>query len=158
MLGRNLSLLQGPLTDPTVFEHSAAALAAGQPTQGEAILYRKDGSDYLAEWYLTPVHNEEGATTHWMVLLRDITARRAMEDRVRAAERLGALGSVAAGVAHEFNNVLAGIMGRLDLLERRDPRARAASDPAGHPATPWMTGPRSSTGSRSSRGSAKPGH
>ena len=54
---------------------------------------------------------------------QDITERKQMEERVRAAERLGALGRVAAGVAHEFNNILAGIMGRLDLLalEVREP-------------------------------------
>ncbi len=47
---------------------------------------------------------------------RDISAQQEMEERLLAAERLSALGRVAAGVAHEFNNVLAGIMGRLDLL------------------------------------------
>ena len=54
---------------------------------------------------------------------QDITERKQMEERVHAAERLGALGRVAAGVAHEFNNILAGIMGRLDLLalEVREP-------------------------------------
>jgi PAS domain S-box-containing protein len=49
-------------------------------------------------------------------ICRDITAQKEMEARLLAAERLSALGRVAAGVAHEFNNVLAGIVGRLDLL------------------------------------------
>ncbi len=51
-----------------------------------------------------------------LAVMRDITERQQMEERARDAERLGALGRVAAGVAHEFNNVLAGIMGRLDLI------------------------------------------
>jgi PAS domain S-box-containing protein len=51
-----------------------------------------------------------------LLMCEDVTERRLMEERTLAAERLGALGQVAAGVAHEFNNVLAGIMGRLELL------------------------------------------
>jgi PAS domain S-box-containing protein len=62
---------------------------------------------------------------YFLTILHDVTDRKAMEERARAAERLGALGRVAAGVAHEFNNVLAGIIGRLDLLalEVREPGA-----------------------------------
>ncbi len=110
-------LLQGPETDPTVIAQIYAQMADGRPAQGERIQYRKDGSEYLAEWYITPVRNEADTITHWMLIQHDITGRRAMAARVRAAERLGALGRVAAWVAHEFNNILAGIMGRLDLLE-----------------------------------------
>ncbi len=117
VLAQYPNLLQGPETAPTGIAQIYAQLADGQPTQGEVIQHRKDGSEYLAEWYITPVHNEADTITHWMLIQRDITGRRAMEARVRAAERLGALGRVAAGVAHEFNNILAGIMGRLDLLE-----------------------------------------
>jgi PAS domain S-box-containing protein len=51
-----------------------------------------------------------------LLMCDDVTERRLMEERTLAAERMGALGRVAAGVAHEFNNVLAGIMGRLELL------------------------------------------
>ena len=115
--GQTPRLLQGPKTDRAVLDQLRARLAQGLEAHGEAINYRKDGSEYLVEWDITPIRNAAGEITHWMALQRDITERRAMEERVRAAERLGALGRVAAGVAHEFNNILAGIMGRLDLLE-----------------------------------------
>lgn len=128
--GRTLSLLHGPKTDLSAFEQAHTQPNYGQAAQGEMVQYRKDGSEYLAEWQLTLVRNDEGAVTHWMVLQRDITERRAMEERMRAAERLGALGRVAAGVAHEFNNILAGIMGRLDLLamEIHEPGPQATLD------------------------------
>jgi two-component system cell cycle sensor histidine kinase/response regulator CckA len=56
----------------------------------------------------------------------DITARKALEQQFWQAQKLDALGSLAGGVAHDFNNVLTAILGSADLLhlqlERDDPR------------------------------------
>ena len=76
---------------------------------------RKDGTMFPIA-YTSAVIVTGGRITGQVVAFRDITERNLMESRARAAERLGALGRVAAGVAHEFNNILAGMMGRLDLL------------------------------------------
>lgn len=51
------------------------------------------------------------------VVLRDMTALRALQERLVDAERLEAVGSVAGGVAHDVNNVLAAVTGYADLLE-----------------------------------------
>ncbi|MFC5380522.1 PAS domain-containing protein [Aquipuribacter nitratireducens] len=51
------------------------------------------------------------------VILRDMTALRALQERLVDAERLEAVGSVAGGVAHDVNNVLAAVTGYADLLE-----------------------------------------
>ncbi len=81
VVGRSPRFLQGPGTDRSVLDRMRAALVAGRSFQGEALNYRKDGSAYMVEWLITPVRNVEGRLTHWISAQRDVTDRRAMEDR-----------------------------------------------------------------------------
>jgi signal transduction histidine kinase len=52
-------------------------------------------------------------------IVEDVTERRALEDQLRRAQRMEAVGRLARGVAHDFNNVLAAITGSTDLLTLR---------------------------------------
>ena len=81
VIGRSPRLLQGPDTERSVLDRMRAALAAGEPFQGEAVNYRKDGSTYTVEWLITPVREVDGRVTHWVSTQRDVTERRAFEDR-----------------------------------------------------------------------------
>jgi PAS domain S-box-containing protein len=81
VLGRTPRFLQGPQTQRDVLNRMKQALAAGERFQGEAINYRKDGSTYTVEWLISPVRDGDGRITHWISAQRDITERRASEDR-----------------------------------------------------------------------------
>ncbi|GJD58901.1 HWE histidine kinase domain-containing protein [Methylobacterium dankookense] len=81
VLGRSPRLLQGPGTERAVLDRMRAALAVGEPFQGEAVNYRKDGSAYVVEWLITPLRDAEGRIVRWVSAQRDITERRAYEDR-----------------------------------------------------------------------------
>lgn len=77
VIGRSPRFLQGPLTDRTALASMKEVLLTGQPFQGEAINYRKDGSTYTVEWLITPVKDAEGRIVNWVSAQRDVTERKA---------------------------------------------------------------------------------
>ena len=81
VVGRSPRFLQGPGTEREPLARARAALEAGDAFQGEALNYRKDGSTYVVEWLITPVRGADGHITHWVATQRDITERRAYEER-----------------------------------------------------------------------------
>ena len=61
----------------------------------------------------------EGQTTGVLGIARDITEQKEERERAARADKLRALGQLASGVAHDFNNSLAAILGRAQLLRRQ---------------------------------------
>lgn len=96
-----------------------ANLQVGQEIlQGEELLWRADGTSFYADVRVSPVVRE-GRVAAAIVVFRDLTERRRLEAQVRQAQKLEAVGRLAAGVAHEFNNLLSVITGHTDLLRQR---------------------------------------
>ena len=89
---------------------------------GEHEFRRRDGSLVTADVATIPVDwSGEAATA---LVARDLTERKLLEGRLRAADRMASLGTLAAGVAHEINNPLAYVLAHLELLRG------AVADPA----------------------------
>ncbi|HEY5944369.1 MAG TPA: ATP-binding protein [Kofleriaceae bacterium] len=65
--------------------------------------------------------DEHGAPTGLLGCILDITDRRRLEERLLQAQRMDAVGQLAAGVAHNFNNLLAALVPSLELTARRAP-------------------------------------
>jgi PAS domain S-box-containing protein len=65
--------------------------------------------------YLAPVRDMDGGVSRVAVFALDITDRKEMERRLLESKKLEAIGQLAGGVAHDFNNVLAAIFGNLSL-------------------------------------------
>jgi CheY-like chemotaxis protein len=65
----------------------------------------------------TPIRID-GRTTGVLSITRDVTEQRQERERAAQADKLRALGQLASGVAHDFNNALAAILGRAQLLRR----------------------------------------
>jgi len=77
---------------------------------------KKDGSIIHALVTAVPKKDEDGNIIAFQGTIRDITEKKAMEKKLRQAQKMEALGTLAGGVAHDLNNVLSGIIGYPDLL------------------------------------------
>jgi len=72
---------------------------------------RKDGKLFWARTTVSPLFDNRGDIVNYLIVAEDITSELLTQQRLAVSDKLAAIGTLAAGVAHEFKNYLAGIMG-----------------------------------------------
>ena len=87
--------------------------------QGEGWRVRKNGTLFWASIVIDAIHDEQGALIGFAKVTRDLTERRAAEERLRQSQKMEAIGQLTGGVAHDFNNLLTVVSGNLEALQRR---------------------------------------
>ncbi len=86
---------------------------------GELKHKAKDGHIVLVESRWTMVRDEKGNPTSALVINTDITERKQIEGQYLRAQRMESIGTLAGGIAHDLNNVLAPILLSLEILKQR---------------------------------------
>ncbi len=86
-------------------------LRAGRSWSGEFRLRRRDGTSFLATVSDTPILDASGALIGFVCVSTDRTEQRELETQLRQAHKMEAVGQLAGGVAHDFNNILTAIIG-----------------------------------------------
>lgn len=98
---------------------TAKALAAGRSyADFDGVLTRPDGARLRVSAVASPVSDAGGANRGLVLVLRNLSRVRDLEEQIRRSERLAALGILAAGIAHEVRNPLVGVRGAAQLLEK----------------------------------------
>ncbi|MFE8602968.1 MASE1 domain-containing protein [Archangium violaceum] len=114
LAGRAPRELCGTGVEPEVQERLEEALRVRDFFRGEVVLAHKDGSRVHSEVQLSPVRNAEGHVLYFVATYRDMTTQKQLQAKLVSAERIAAVGTLAAGVGHEINNPLAYLMLNLE--------------------------------------------
>lgn|GEM_PF-1298061 len=114
MIGRSPAVL---FLDPENFEKLfAEALAQGRAELQEVSLVNHKREAYSADVRLISLPMDKERATGFLLLIDDVTQKKALREKILQTEKLAAVGTMAGGVAHDFNNLLMAILGHIQLL------------------------------------------
>jgi PAS domain S-box-containing protein len=117
--GEEWSLLKSGCLDQALSDAIWRTILAGEVWQGELVNRRKNGTQYTERMTVTPVADDRGEIGHFIAIKEDITEQKNLQEQFLQAQKVEAVGRLAGGVAHDFNNILTAIGGYAELMMRR---------------------------------------
>src|SRR5581483_954895 len=106
-IGRHAAMV---FADPSRIDGITEKLVATGEWRGELEHVRKDGKKLIVSSHVTLVRDAQGAPKSALVIIIDITEQKKLEAQFLRAQRLECIGTLASGVAHDLNNILAPIL------------------------------------------------
>lgn len=126
LLGQDHRIINSAYHPKEFIRNLWTTIGGGKVWKGELRNLAKDGSIYWVDTTIVPFLNSDGKPYQYVAIRHDITSRKEAEEQIlrQAAElqraaQLSFVGELAAGLAHEIKNPLAGIQGVVDILIRR---------------------------------------
>ena len=114
-IGQNPRILKSGEHDERFYRNFWDTISSGKTWAGRMVNKRKDGTFYNEETTISPVRDASGRIINYVAVKRDITEELRMADQFQQAQKMEAVGLLAGGVAHDYNNMLGVILGYTEL-------------------------------------------
>jgi PAS domain S-box-containing protein len=126
LAGRDFASLYSEPDATTVCGEACWEIAGGRTWSGTISALRSDGGTFTAEMHISPMLDKDGNAISYISIQHDITERQKLERKIIEAQKMDSIGNLAGGVAHDFNNMLGGILGYAStmLLSEQDDKKR----------------------------------
>jgi PAS domain S-box-containing protein len=119
LLGQDHRIINSGYHSKEFIRNLWRTIARGHVWRGEIRNRAKDGSHYWVDTTIVPFLDADGKPRQYLAIRSDITQRKAAEAKLAEQSALAQLGQLAAVVAHEVRNPLAGVRGTLQVLRDR---------------------------------------
>jgi len=116
VIGKKTSILKSGLHDEEFYRILWRTITSGRTWHGTFTNRRKDGTIFYENAIIFPIKDAKGKIVNFACAKRDITHERELEEQFRQAQKMEAVGKLAGGVAHDFNNILTVINGYCELM------------------------------------------
>ncbi|MGB9144671.1 MAG: PAS domain S-box protein, partial [Acidobacteriaceae bacterium] len=116
VLGKNPRILNSGYSPREMYRELWTTIRAGGEWRGEFRNRKKNGELYWETAAIAPIVAADGSITHFLAVKEDITSRLALEAELHQAQKLEAVGQLAAGLAHEINTPIQFVADNLTFL------------------------------------------
>ncbi len=118
LIGQPARIFKSGLTSPAVYQELWQTILQGDVWSGHLSNRKKDGPVIEEDVTISPVRNEEGELSHFVAIKRDVTDLTRLQRQLLQAQKMEAVGQLAAGIAHEINTPMQYVRNNVTFFAR----------------------------------------